>query len=557
MPESRLSEDENRRFKYYFYEGLRLKDNRLYDQAIETFKLCLAIDSLDAGANSEIAMLYSAIGLGDEAIHSMETAVQADPRNWWYGTNLVNMLSQQKKWDEAIAVASRIQKEFPNKPEIYSVLASLYKETKNYGKSIAAYDRLENITGIDQSISFEKFRLYVLEGKWKKGISEIDKLVQKYPTESRFKVLRGDIFMEQKMPEKAFAIYQDVLKNDPQSPYVYVSLSEYYKSVNQDEKAIESIVSALKNDQLDVETKMEIMGQYVDKIIQDSTKLMETESLFKLLVERYPFEEQVHSYYSVYLQYRQRIPEAISELETMTGINPENEQTWLRLIQMNFAGQKPEQALKATEQAIGKLPGQSMWYFYRGIAHFQLADFKMALDDYRKGLELASADQAALKSDLYAQLADTYFKLEQKDSAFANYENALAANPKNIMVMNNYAYYLSLEKQELKKAERMSARTVEIEPGNSTYLDTYAWILYQQGNYSLAKFYIERAVDSLKRGEDHGVILEHYGDILWMNGKTDKKDDDKALELWQRSYEAGNKTDELKKKIESKGWNRE
>ena len=161
-----------------------------------------------------------------------------------------------------------------------------------------------------------------------------------------------------------------------------------------------------------------------------------------------------------------------------------------------------------------------------------------------------------MKSDFYAQIADIYFKTEKKDSAFANYENSLAANPKNIMVMNNYAYYLSLEKAELKKAERMSAKTVELEPKNSTYLDTYAWILYQEGNYSLAKFYIERAIDNLTKDVDPGVVLEHYGDILWMSGRDDKKDDAKALDMWQRSYDSGNKTEELKQKIKNKGWER-
>jgi len=105
----------------------------------------------------------------------------------------------------------------------------------------------------------------------------------------------------------------------------------------------------------------------------------------------------------------------------------------------------------------------------------------------------------------------------------------------------------------LKKAERMSAKTIEIEPKNSTYLDTYAWILYQEANYFLAKFHIERAIDNLPKDEDPGVILEHYGDILWMSGAENEA---KALEVWQKSYDAGNKTEELKQKITNKGWKR-
>ena len=548
-----LSDSVQRQFDYYFYEGIRQKDNQQFDQALETFRMCLSIDSLDAGAQSEAGILYALIGFNEQAISSLEKAIRIDPSNWWYNVRLITMYSEQKNWNRAIEITNNLQKIYPNKEEVYTMLSSFYKETKEYDKAIAAYDRLESLNGINESSSFEKFQLYILLNKPQKGVAEIDKLVNKYPSETRYKVLRGDIFMQQKMPAKAFEIYQNVLKDDPDNPYVYVSLSEYYKSVNLPDKAMESIVSALKSDQLDVETKVSVLGQYVEKLAHDSTKIVETESLFKLLVDRYPMEEQVHGYYAVFLQYQQRNAEALSELETMININPKNEQTWLRIIQLYMGDKNYKKILTTTTSAIENLPKLPVWYFYKGIAQYQLADYRAALASYQKGLPLITVEQADLKSDFYAQIADIYYKFEKKDSAFVNYEASLASNPKNIMVMNNYAYYLSLEKSDLKKAERMSSKTVELEPKNSTYLDTYAWILYQEGNYSLAKFYIERAIDNLPKNDDSGVVLEHYGDILWMNSK-DTKDDAKALEMWQKSYDAGNKTDSLKEKIANKGW---
>ena len=548
-----LSDSAQRQFDYYFYEGLKQKDNQQYDQAIETFRMCLAIDSLDAGVQSEIGMMYGAIGFGDKALQCLEKAVQIDPSNWWYSVQLISMYSDLKNWKRAIEVATDLQKQYPNKDEVYSMLATFYKETKEYDKAIAAYDRLESLTGINETTSFEKFQLYILSNKPQKGVAEIDKLANKYPTESRYKVLRGDIFMQQKMPEKAFEIYQAVLKEDPQNAYVYVSLSEYYKATNQPDKAMESIVSALKTEQLDVDKKVSILGQYVEQLVQDSTKFGETESLFKLLLDRYPLEEKVHGYYAMFLQYQKRNAEAVSELETMVNINPKNDQTWMRLIQINTMDKNFNQLLVVTKRAIENLPKLPVWYFYRGIAQYQLADYKGALMSYKTGLPLITAEQASLKSDFYAQIGDIYYKLQQKDSAFTAYDKSLASNRQNNMVMNNYAYYLSLEKADLKKAERMSAKTVELEPKNSTYLDTYAWILYQEANYSLAKFYIERAIDNLTKEEDPGVVLEHYGDILWMSGADNEA---KALETWQKSYDAGNKTEELKLKITNKGWKR-
>jgi len=548
-----LADSVQRKFDYYFFEGIRLKNDQKFDQALETFRLCLSIDSLDAGIQSETGILYAALGFNNEAVKCFEKAIKFDPRNWWYNVQLISMYADLKNWKRSIEITKELQKYFPDKEQVYSMLASFYKETKEYDKAILAFEKLESLQGIDQATSIEKYNLYILLKKENKANAEIDKLVNKYPTESRYKVVRGDIFMQQKMPEKAYEIYQQVLKDDPQNAFVYVSLSEYYKSANQPEKALESIVSALKSEQLDVDTKVAVLGQYVQKLVQDSTKFVETESLFKLLVDRYPLEEQVHGYYAVFLQYQKRNAEAISELETMININPKNQQTWMQLIQIYIVDKNFNQILTVTGRAIENLPKLPIWYFYRGIAQFQLADYNGALVSYKSGLPLIAAEQVDLKSDFYAQIADVYFKMEKKDSAFVNYELSLTANPKNIMVMNNYAYYLSLEKLELKKAERMSAKTVELEPKNSTYLDTYAWILYQEANYSLAKFYIESAVDNLKKNEEPGVILEHYGDILWMSGVENEA---KAMEMWQKSFDAGNKTDALKKKIENKGWKR-
>lgn len=552
LPNTPLIETSQKKFDYYYYEALRLKEEEKFDQALDAFRFCLSIDSTDAGVLSEIGVLYAISGSNNEAIKSMESALKYDPENWWYNIRLINLYSETKNSEKAISITEHLKALYPNKEEVYSILVSLYKQNKQYKQAIAALDKLESLSDIEETISFEKFRMYLELNQLKKGIQEIDKLVKKFPGESRYRILRGDIYLQQKMSDKAFEIYQEILTETPVNPYVYVSLSEYYNLKSEPEKAMESIRLALKNEQFGVNDKVQILGQYVQNLLRDTTRFNETESLFKLLIDRYPLEEQVHNYYSVFLQFRKRIPEAISELETMLNINQKNEQTWLQLIQLNLASQNFKQIIEITDRAIKNIPEIPQWYYYRAISQFQLADYVNAIETAKTGINLVKPEQNILKCDFYAQIADSWFKLEKKDSAFNAYEEALKINPQNIYVMNNYAYYLSLEKKELKKAERMSGFTVEKEPKNSTYLDTYAWIFYQEGNYVLAKFYIERAIDNLSPEHDPGIIMEHYGDILWMN-----KEDSKALEMWQKSYDSGNKTEEMKRKIEEKGWKRE
>ena len=122
-----------------------------------------------------------------------------------------------------------------------------------------------------------------------------------------------------------------------------------------------------------------------------------------------------------------------------------------------------------------------------------------------------------------------------KAEAYAAYDSALVYNPNNIATLNNYAYYLSVERKDLDKAEEMSYRTVKAEPENATYLDTYAWILFEKERYTEARIYIEQAMRN--GGDTSQVIVEHCGDIYYM---LDEKD--KALEYWKKAEGMGSQS---------------
>jgi len=549
-----LTEEEQRTFDYNFYEGIRLKEEGQFSDAYTFYLQCFSKDSLNAGLLSDMAIIQETLGKSENALLLMEKAVKLNPTNWWFNMHLINMYAGRKKWDNAIIVAEKLVQLFPTKEAAYNLLIPMYNEKKEYAKAIKTYERLEKITGINERISFDKFRLFMMMKKPKKAYPEIDKLILKYPLESRYKILKGDLLMQQKEQDKAYLLYQDVLKNDPESPFVYISLSEYYAQEGENAKAMEYIIMALKNSQLGVDTKIEILSEHIGNLLKRDARIEETESLFKLLIETYPLEEDVYRYYASFLQYIKRDKDAISVFESMLNLNPKNAQTWFSLMQVYFSSQKHAEAISISKRAIQHVDDKAEFSFYQGISYQLLEKTDSALMALKKGLTYFNEkDKKQLKSDFHSNIGDIYIRTNQKDSAFLSFEEAIKVNPENIHALNNYAYYLSIDKTDLQKAERMSAKTIEKEPKNSTYLDTYAWIFYQQGNYSLAKFYIERAIDNLKKDQDPAIIHEHYGDILWMS----RKDDKKALEMWQKSYDAGNKTEELKNKINNQGWKRE
>jgi len=553
-PGTVLTEEQRRDFLFSYYEGLRLKEEGAVELALDSMRRSLSIDSTNAGLLAEMAVLNAYLEKKEESIQLMEKALKLEPDNWWYSLQMIRLYLNNEKEEEATQLAEQLQRKYPLKEDVYNLLIPMYQQNERYEDALSMYDKLESITGINERISFDKMSLNLMLNRPKKAASEIDKLIQKYPYENRYRVLKGDFMMQLKQPEAALALYQEVLADEPQNPYAQISLSEYYNSVGEPSRSLEYVIMALKNNQLEIETKIEILGQHIENLMKSERKLEDTESLFKLLIDYYPLDERVHEYYAAYLQHQQRESDALGVYESILAINPKKETVWFSMIQIHFSNKEYEKAIVVADRAIEALDNKLRAYYFKAVTYDLSGQPEKALETHLKGLSLfAENEQPLLRSDFYSHLAEIYNQLKDKENAYKSYEEAIRYNPENVMAMNNYAYNLSLDKSDLAKAERLSAKTIEKEPRNSTYLDTYAWIFYQQGNYSLAKFYMERAISYLTTEQNAGVYYDHYGDILWMT----RANDEKAIEHWKKAWEAGVQTDELKQKIENKGWKRE
>ncbi len=162
------------------------------------------------------------------------------------------------------------------------------------------------------------------------------------------------------------------------------------------------------------------------------------------------------------------------------------------------------------------------------------------------GMGIGMVADSVSRSQLYGMRADCY-TLKGRDRAiiYADYDSALVYNPNDVMVMNNYAYFLSLDGRDLKRALKMSAITIEKEPLNATFLDTYAWILFRMERYSQAREYLEKALQYME--EPNPDMYEHYGDVMYKCG-----DIEAALENWHIAFQLNSESKLLESKIREK-----
>jgi tetratricopeptide (TPR) repeat protein len=210
-------------------------------------------------------------------------------------------------------------------------------------------------------------------------------------------------------------------------------------------------------------------------------------------------------------------------------IDPENKPARLQLLSFAISKEDLDEVIRICAPAVEYMPDALEFYYYWGLAHYQKEQQKEAMDVFQKGArQVGPQSDKDLASDLYSMLGDLYHMQKMDAKAYAAYDSALVYKPDNIGALNNYAYYLSLERKNLDKAEEMSYRTVKAEPTNGTYLDTYAWILFEKGKYVEAKIYIDQAM--LNGGDQSSVVVEHCGDIYYHVGEPEK-----ALEYWKQA----------------------
>jgi Tfp pilus assembly protein PilF len=142
--------------------------------------------------------------------------------------------------------------------------------------------------------------------------------------------------------------------------------------------------------------------------------------------------------------------------------------------------------------------------------------------------------------------ADVYYRQKNYDKAFETFDEALRNNSNDLTVMNNYAYYLAEQNINLKEAENLAKKVVDKEKGNTTFLDTYGWVLYKRGKVNEAAKVFESILKS--SGQNDAEWFEHYGFILKKQHKCQK-----AVEYWEKAMELDNNKTHLKGEIQSCG----
>ena len=539
-----LSYNDEQRFKYFYLGAVDQQMKGNYAGAFDLLNHCQEINP-DAAEVYFMRSAYHVLLNNDSlSLADIQKAAELNPQNNVYLERLAGAYIGSGKYDEAIEAYEKLYANNHDRDDVLNVLIRLYGQQKDYDNMLQTINRLENLEGSSEEITLARMRVYSLKGDKQAELAELKDLSKKHPNDMNYRVMMGNWLLQNELPADALKEYEYVLAQEPDNLMAQMSMLDYYNAIGQDSLAAELQEKLVVSPSTPLNSKMTLMRGIVNSNEQQGGDSTEVLRIFRHILAQPQKTSDMWELQAAYMSLKQMSQDSIdNSLRGALEVAPDNAGVRLQLIQSKWKEQLFDDVISLCKPALEYNPDEMAFYYFLGLAYFQKDEKDKALHTFQLGVsQINSESNKEIVSDFYAIMGDILHEKGREQEAYVAYDSCLQWKDDNLGALNNYAYYLSEKGKDLQKAEKMSYRTIKAEPKNSTFLDTYAWILFMQERYEEANIYIEQAVQNDSTVSD--VILEHAGDISAKLGNMKK-----AVEWWEKARDAGGNSKVLIRKI--------
>ena len=539
-----LDYNTSQRFKYFYLEAINQQNKGNYAAAFDLLNHCQEINPNAAEVYFMRSAYYSMLKNDSLMVADIERAAALNPTNTTFMERLGQIYIGMGKFPQAIETYEKIFANTRDRDDVLNILIQLYDRQKDYDNMLRTIDRLESLEGSSEEITLARMRVLALKGDKEAELAELKSLSEKHPNDMNYHVMMGNWLLQNDRADEALKEYDYVLKMEPDNLMAQMSMLDYYRNVGEDSLANDLQEKMLINEDTPINSKMTLMRKVVADNEQEGGDSTQVLDLFHRILAQPQKTTDMHELYAAYMTLKKMPQDSINQaLRDALEIAPDNAGVRLELIQAEWSKKNFDEVIRLSRAAQEYNPDEMAFYYFMGLAHFQKDERDEALNSFQRGVaQINESSNKEIVSDFYAIMGDILHEKGREKEAYAAYDSCLQWKPDNIGCLNNYAYYLSEQGKDLQRAEQMSYRTIKAEPQNSTYLDTYAWILFMQERYEESKLYIDQAVQN--DSTVSVVILEHAGDIHAKVGEMDK-----ALDFWRKARDNGNDSKVLIRKI--------
>ena len=533
-------------------EGDSLQSVFLYTEALKALRIHrdtargreLLNKSLEQ--DSTYAPAYFALVTNDlgktpqESRRWAEKAYQADTTNIWYLRAYGQTLLQGESYKEALPVYKKLNERDPKDLDFYRILAALYEQNSQPYSAIATLDSAEVRMGRHPYLSRMKRHLLIQTKQTDKALEEAKTLVEEQPHEAEHHVVLAELYGVSGNDSLARREYDAALKIDSSRLETLMSLSDYYNGRHDFRSMLWVTRKLFLSDEMPLEQKIHRFELFTSELEFYRANYFQLHDLASVLAIHYPTDKRVVELYANHLIASGQLEEALKHYKSHLKDEPAEVDYYLTVIDIESYLERPDSVKKYVNEALAIFPEKIELHLAEGNVRYRMGNHIGAVKSYHKALKYA--DNATLRSQIWGQIGDVFHaygessgiligKLYQLD-CYRAYKKALKYNPDNVLVLNNWAYFLSLEGKQLERALQMAERVTELTERNPTYMDTHAWILFRMGRLEEARQLMRQAV--ALDGQKSPELLLHYGDILHALGEQFM-----AETYWKKALDKG------------------
>ena len=508
-------------------------NERDIEGALNLLKEAVAENPEDDAAWYYIAQCAIAKNDAEMAEQALRMASELDTDNFWYRYRLARLYSLTSRPELTVDMYEKLLEDFPKKSELYFDLVEMYATQKEYDKALDTLTEIETVFGMTESIAMYRFNLLRMLNKHEEAFASLEEYNKEYSSPYVLSTL-ADYQMSMYNDSTALAYYDEALDLAPDYAPALLGKAETLRLV----RKYDDYFDVLKRYVADPETPAVAKSDYLMAVVQRtepkfiSSFKPQIDSVMNDALEQHPTDSMMLQTAAVYYYSTDRKDVAKKYFKANIQAWPESFSAIANYVEFLMYAEEWEELSNEGRAAFDKFPQETAFLEMASVGDYNLEAYDKVLDICTKVLEVAPRDSSkALRA--WSTMGDIYHQLGDNKKAYKAYDKALKINPDYIYVLNNYAYYLSVEGKSLKKAYNMSKRTIEAEPDNATYLDTFGWILYLQGKPLEAKPFFKHAM--LYGGKDSVVIMDHYAEVLYA-----LKEYDLAMVYWNMALKKNN-----------------
>jgi len=486
-----------------FIEGktFELQDN--YIAAISRYEAALKIEKA-AGIYFTLSKLYYNVSQYQKALDNGLEALKKDPDNASYEENVADCYIIFNDYKNALIYLKEVSEKKPDDINILYNVGRIYEALKQPSDAIKYYEKITDNYQYDETVLERMVDIYEGYKDYANVAATIEKLLSLDPTDMQLKLSAAAAYLKIPDYDSALKIYEDILKTDPKNKDVQTETIKIYFRQHRNNEAFEKYGKMIDRDTVDFMTKIGIAAAFLEASAEDKESLDVARSILVTLRNAYPNEWMPDYYLALIDAKENNVGLAEQKMKDVLVRADTSIEAYVQVGFFYYEANRFPDALEVFRKGVDKFPQDFRLNYFAGNTLYRMGKEKDALPYLEAAYKITPSDL-----NVISNLGLIYDNEQMDNDCERIYDEAVKLYPDNALILNNYAYHLAEREKRLKDAEEMSRKSLDKEPNNSSYLDTYGWVLFKMKDYKNARNYIEKAI---KVGGD-ATLFEHLGDI--------------------------------------------